>query len=104
MYLVLSVSSYSFKNDNGETIAGYSIHAVDEPVNERNHKGFKVTKFALPEDTDIEFPVVPGYYDFDMGFKPVGGKAQAVIKAALYLRPLVLDFYTYPEQGHEVKK
>jgi hypothetical protein len=102
MFLVLSVSSYNFRNDDGEQVSGFNVQATAEPEYKENFKGLQVTKFNLPADSDIKFPNVPAYYDFDLTFKTVSGKAQAVIKSAKFVKPLLMDFHTNPDDPKKI--
>ena len=69
--IVLSASTYDFKDDSGKALKGTTLHYVlasdlsphEDPDPDRNFKGYRPVKATLPLDAYQKLDVVPGIYN-----------------------------------------
>lgn len=88
-YLVLATKRYNFKNNEGENVRGIKVTYCDEPVYDKDTKGFSPMTITVPIEFWPMFEHVPGLYDIDFRLKPdQKGKAQLVFSDASFVAPI----------------
>lgn len=86
-FLVFHASRYDFVSDKGEKLTGCKLTVLNkEGIDKENQRGIPVGVQTGPFEMFHEMRVLPGIYDLDIDVVMKGGKFEAVLKGAKFIR------------------
>lgn len=84
--LVVSVTLYRFAGEGGEVVEGCRVQYLDRRANRSTEKGLGVYSITCPKAMWDEFPVVPGWYELELGQRPGRhGRPQVTVEGVRFL-------------------